>query len=86
MLGLSCIFMDAGSGASKPIKAEMIQQVCSAISIPVIIGGGIENSTQLEKAYEKGANTVVIGNAIESNPDLIEGLIHIRNQFREKLA
>ncbi len=84
MLGLSCIFMDAGSGASQPIKPEMIRAVHQNTSIPLIIGGGINTPEQLRQAYENGANIVVIGNALETNPDLVGELLAIRDQFTEK--
>ncbi len=84
MLGLSCIFMDAGSGASQPIKPEMIQAVKLNTNIPLIIGGGINQAIQVKNAFESGANIVVIGNAFETNPDLIGELLSIRDQFSEK--
>ncbi len=84
MLGLSCIFMDAGSGASQPVKPEMISSVHKNVNIPIIIGGGISTSNQLREAFENGANIVVIGNALETNPDLIEELILIRNQLSKE--
>ncbi len=84
MLGLSCIFMDAGSGASKPIRPAMIKAVQLNTTVPIIIGGGISNSTQVKEAFESGANLVVIGNALETNPDLIDELLRIRDQFPKK--
>ncbi|MCH8330971.1 MAG: geranylgeranylglyceryl/heptaprenylglyceryl phosphate synthase [Bacteroidetes bacterium] len=71
MLGLKMIYMDAGSGAKKPISEEMIREVRNNISIPMVVGGGIASS---EKAYlncKAGADIIVIGNAIEKDPTLI---------------
>jgi putative glycerol-1-phosphate prenyltransferase len=72
MLGMKLIYMDAGSGAKTPINENMIQQVADNITVPLIVGGGI---TEPEKAYincKAGADVIVIGNAIEKNPSLIE--------------
>jgi putative glycerol-1-phosphate prenyltransferase len=72
MLGLKLLYMDAGSGAKKPIPAAMIAAVSSHTAIPLIIGGGI---TTAEKAYENckaGADIIVVGNAIEKDPALIK--------------
>ncbi len=72
MLGLKLLYMDAGSGARKPIPAAMIAAVSSHTAIPLIIGGGI---TTAEKAYENckaGADIIVVGNAIEKDPALIK--------------
>jgi len=71
MLGLKLIYMDAGSGARKPITESMIAQVAAQISIPLIIGGGI---TDPEKAYlncKAGADVIVVGNAIEKDVSLM---------------
>jgi phosphoglycerol geranylgeranyltransferase len=72
MLGMKFIYMDGGSGALKPINPEMIKAVKSNISVPLIIGGGINNEQQMKSALDAGADIVVVGNAIEENPELIE--------------
>jgi putative glycerol-1-phosphate prenyltransferase len=72
MLGSKLIYMDAGSGARTPISEEMITAVSKNITVPLIIGGGIKDP---EKAYlncKAGADVIVIGNAIEKDPSLIE--------------
>ncbi len=71
MLGMKLIYMDAGSGAKKPITTGMIEQVSKCIEVPLIIGGGI---TDPEKAYlncRAGADLIVVGNAIEKDENLI---------------
>lgn len=72
MLGMKLIYMDAGSGAKRPIAENMIEKVARHIEIPLIIGGGI---TEPEKAYRNckaGADVIVIGNAIEKDISLIK--------------
>ena len=71
MLGMQLIYMDAGSGAKRPITESMIVHVSQAIQVPLIIGGGI---IEPEKAYlncKAGADVIVVGNAIEKNASLI---------------
>lgn len=71
MLGMKVIYMDAGSGARKPVSESMIEKVARTIEVPLIVGGGI---TDPEKAYlncKAGADIVVVGNAIEKDPGLI---------------
>src|SRR5882762_5523746 len=43
MLGMKLIYMDAGSGAKRPITESMIKSVADHIEAPLIIGGGIIN-------------------------------------------
>lgn len=72
MLGMKVIYMDAGSGAKRPVSESMIDKVSKTIEIPLIVGGGI---TDPEKAYlncKAGADVIVIGNAIEKNTSLIK--------------
>jgi phosphoglycerol geranylgeranyltransferase len=72
MLGKKLIYMDAGSGAKKPITEEMISLVAKNIEVPLVIGGGIRDA---EKAYlncKAGADVIVVGNAIEKDPSLLE--------------
>ncbi|MEN9599899.1 MAG: hypothetical protein RL596_2220 [Bacteroidota bacterium] len=72
MLGMKLIYMDAGSGAKRPITEQMIAHVAKSIYIPLIVGGGI---TVAEKAYlncKAGADVIVVGNAIEKDITLIK--------------
>jgi len=72
MLGMKLIYMDAGSGAKRAISEDMIAKVASVIEVPLIIGGGI---IEPEKAYlncKAGADMIVVGNAIEKDPNLIK--------------
>jgi phosphoglycerol geranylgeranyltransferase len=72
MLGMRLIYMDAGSGAKRPISESMIEKVAQSIEAPLIVGGGI---TSPEKAYlncKAGADVIVIGNAIEKDSSLIK--------------
>ena len=71
MLGLKQIYMDAGSGARNPIPASMISMVSGAIQIPLIVGGGISTPEKAAENAKAGADVIVVGNAIEKDPQLI---------------
>lgn len=70
-LGMKMIYMDAGSGAKKPIHESMIEDVSSVISIPLIVGGGIQTPEKAASNVKAGADVIVVGNAIEKDPELI---------------
>ncbi|MGA3013332.1 MAG: geranylgeranylglyceryl/heptaprenylglyceryl phosphate synthase, partial [Bacteroidales bacterium] len=74
LLGLQLIYMDAGSGAENPVRIPMIQKVRQNISVPLIIGGGIRNAEQAMNAANAGADVIVVGNAIEKQPSIINRL------------
>ncbi|RKS55183.1 putative glycerol-1-phosphate prenyltransferase [Gillisia mitskevichiae] len=63
--GKQLIYLEAGSGAIKHVSLEIIREVKKALSIPLIIGGGIKTAEQLENVYKAGADMVVIGTAFE---------------------
>ncbi len=72
--GKHIIYMDAGSGARRPVSAEMISMVSSHIDIPLIVGGGIVSPEKVYENCKAGANLVVVGNAIERDPLLIRDM------------
>jgi phosphoglycerol geranylgeranyltransferase len=69
MMGNKLVYLEAGSGADLPIPEKIITLVAQNISIPLIVGGGIRSLTEIEKAYNAGADLVVIGTAFENNHD-----------------
>ncbi|WP_324719823.1 geranylgeranylglyceryl/heptaprenylglyceryl phosphate synthase [Salinimicrobium sp. HB62] len=64
--GKKLIYLEAGSGALNPVSPEIISAVKEAVDLPLIVGGGIRTSEQLEEAYNAGADLVVIGTAFEN--------------------
>lgn len=81
MLGMSCIYLDMGSGAAKCVHPAMIEAVKQAVELPVIVGGGIRTPAELNKVYEAGADVAVIGNALEINPQLFPDFLTCRDTF-----
>lgn len=73
-LGLQLFYLDGGSGAEKPISEAMISAVRKSISAPIIIGGGLKNKTDINNAWQAGADIVIIGTAFENNPSIISDL------------
>lgn len=80
-LGLQQIYLEAGSGAQKPVAAEMIKAVKENTMIPLIVGGGIRESKQLHTILKAGADMVVIGTASEKNPKVISEFSRIVTNF-----
>lgn len=72
MLGLKLTYMDAGSGAKNAIPASMIQQVSKHTQTPIIVGGGITTTAKAIENCKAGADIIVVGNAIEKDPSLIQ--------------
>jgi phosphoglycerol geranylgeranyltransferase len=77
LLGLKTIYLEAGSGALHPVPAEMIQAVSGTVSVPLIVGGGIRNADHARTAWNAGADLIVVGNAIEQDPDAIRRILNL---------
>jgi putative glycerol-1-phosphate prenyltransferase len=71
MLGLQVTYMDAGSGAQHPISTKIISAVRESVNGPIFIGGGIKTPEGAVAACKAGADVVVVGNAFEKEPELI---------------
>ncbi len=74
MLGLKVIYMDGGSGADRSPSNKMIKILSNELTIPLIVGGGIQSRKQIDESFENGANLIVIGTAAEKRPDIISEL------------
>lgn len=84
-LGMRFVYLEGGSGASKPVPPEMIQMVKSQLSIPLIVGGGIRTGEQARKTVAAGADLVVTGTIIEQDSrqirirELVENVRNAKN-------
>ncbi len=77
MLGFKLIYLDGGSGAVNPVSALMIKNVKRSIAVPLIVGGGIKTIEQAESAVNAGADIIVVGNAIEKDPNLLPAIAKV---------
>lgn len=71
LLGQKAIFVDAGSGAKKSADVDLIKRIKLEINIPLIVGGGIKSTRQVEELNDAGADLIVIGNKIEEDIDFL---------------
>jgi len=66
LMGMKYIYLEAGSGAPKPVPPEMVSKVKKSIErAKLIVGGGIRNPEVALKLVEKGADIIVTGTVIE---------------------
>lgn len=72
LLGMKAVYLEAGSGAQKTVKSEIIQHVSQQVSVPLIVGGGIKSAEQMHQAFDAGADVVVVGTAIEKDTQIIQ--------------
>lgn len=85
MLGLQLMYLDAGSGARRPVSPAMIAAVRAVVDLPVIVGGGIRSGETAYEALKAGADMLVVGNGIEQDPDLLPQLSAVVQEFNQSV-
>jgi len=81
MLGLRAVYLEAGSGASLPVDAGLIRSVRQNITLPLMVGGGIRSAEKAVELFQAGADMIVVGNAVEQDPDLIGAFCSARDSM-----
>lgn len=84
MLGLSMIYLEAGSGASNHVPLDIVREVRKNISIPLAVGGGIRNGKEAKALFHAGADMIILGNGCEKDPDLLAEACLARDRYKEK--
>jgi putative glycerol-1-phosphate prenyltransferase len=77
-LGMSLVYLDAGSGAEYSVSTTMIAAVANEVSLPLFVGGGISTVQQVADAIKAGASWVVVGSKIEKDADFLNQLKQIK--------
>ena len=76
-MGKALVYLEAGSGAARPIAQSVVKQVKQAITIPLIVGGGMKTPEACADAVQAGADFVVVGTALETNQsaELLQAMV-----------
>ncbi len=81
MMGMKMLYLEAGSGAANVVPPSLIQKVRTQVSVPLIVGGGLNSSETIMAACKAGADIVVVGNAFEKNPELLKEFVDVIRRF-----
>lgn len=82
-LGMKAIYLEAGSGAEQVVPSEMIKAVRQSTSTLLFTGGGIHTARELEECFNAGSDVIVVGNALEQNPELIKEFANTRDKLNQ---
>jgi putative glycerol-1-phosphate prenyltransferase len=85
MLGHRLLYLEAGSGAIEHVKTNLITEVKRNISIPMIVGGGIQTADQMKTIYNAGADAIVVGTAIEMAENNIKLFADVAAEYNGRL-
>jgi len=64
-LGMRFVYLEAGSGAKQPVPNDMIRTVKASLSVPLIVGGGVNTRKQVKQLVDAGAGIIVTGTVTE---------------------
>lgn len=71
LIGMQAIYLEAGSGAERPVSERVIRACRAAVpDRPLFVGGGIRTPAQARAARAAGADFVVIGTVVEEGSEL----------------
>jgi phosphoglycerol geranylgeranyltransferase len=78
-LGMRFVYLEAGSGAKKPVPPSVITFVRNCLHVPLVIGGGIKTPHLASVAVKAGAQVVVTGTLVEKKggPSRLRRIIKI---------
>lgn len=64
-----------GAKAGKPVNLDVVRSICSAVTIPCELGGGIRTVEDAKAAFEAGVHRVILGTTACENPHLVRDFI-----------
>jgi putative glycerol-1-phosphate prenyltransferase len=82
-LGMKIIYLEAGSGANETVPNNHVEAVAGMTRTLLFTGGGIRTTAALHDIYTSGCDVAVIGNILETDPELLRGFIHVRDKINE---
>ena len=65
LIGMRATYLEAGSGARRPVSPEIVRAARAASSGPLFVGGGVRGAEAVRAARQAGADYVVVGTAVE---------------------
>lgn len=74
LLGMQIVYLDAGSGADRPVPPQTIAAVRRMVNLPIFVGGGIRSGDAAATAWSAGADWLVVGTAGEQSHSLVEDI------------
>lgn len=75
-MGKRFFYLEAGSGAERPVSSEMVAAVSKDVEIPLVVGGGIRSPRVARQIVKAGARVVVTGTLVEkASPKALRRLV-----------
>jgi putative glycerol-1-phosphate prenyltransferase len=65
LVGMTATYLDAGSGARRPVSPVLVRAARAAARGPLFVGGGVRTADAVRAARDAGADFVVVGTLLE---------------------
>ncbi len=80
MMGAAVVYLEAGSGAPRPVPPEAVRMSRSMIDALgsqtlIMVGGGVRDPESAAEAARAGADVLVTGTVAERDPDALPSII-----------
>jgi phosphoglycerol geranylgeranyltransferase len=85
-LGMRFVYLEAGSGADRPVPVEMVRAVRENTDVVLIVGGGIRTPKAAGERVRAGANIIVTGTVAERAGDRVRVLGEIIRAIRSSVC
>ncbi len=82
LFGMRYVYLEAGSGAQRPVPTKMIELVRNCCKSTLIVGGGIRDHKTALDAKNAGANIIVTGTMVEEDGNVKERIHEIVSALR----
>ena len=66
-----------GALSGEPVQHAIVEEIVSAVGVPIQVAGGIRSVDAAEKWIGRGADRVVLGTAALTDLDLLEGAVEL---------
>ncbi len=70
--GFGLFYLEAGSGATRPVEPQLIQAARDSCNLTLVVGGGIRDGETARRAAQAGADWIITGNLAEEFDDADE--------------
>ena len=67
--GFGLFYLEAGSGATRPVESDLIQAARKSCNLTLVVGGGIREGAAARRAAQAGADWIITGNLSEEFDD-----------------
>ncbi len=87
-LGMRFVYLEAGSGAERPVPPSMVSMVRQTIESTLIVGGGIRTGETALELAKAGADIIVTGSLVEENEgnaDKIREIVDALHQVKPRV-